>query len=566
MVTWEFPVKLPRLVTEEYEKRKAAYVAKYGYTITIPGISDIIHINVEKKPTVQEVKWYKDKNIDQLGQGRYNDIQSYHQKRKDQYIRMLASPMPTWARNIGSVMTFLDDFQDSMTTLAVVGRIAARFLPSFLARAMAGPLGWIMTISDILNMIQIYRCLQLKPTQGKKFSQLLTEKNPFSRRAKARRAERLRRVRPTKGELIEIAQTTDNLFGIGLSLGALVALPQDLAFGTWRAVKGEKVSIKVPLPWMADYEFDASRGLRAAMMFWTAGQEFTEEEHMMQAVVANLSTQVLNPLYTEWHLLDNVEGLENIEIQAPCDPSPITMLMFEELGIDPFEFCGWPHADVTYAGAKLIEDKCEPKIHDSFRNYMNRNQHNSRGYITGQNAHEFAENTLALLEGEEQIEGEYTPLLQAVFRGLHTEFEKPQYLGRYTYGTQQEYWRWEYRRLGYDPNLIPPPADILWRRIAADYAAKIIGFEPTNFTELHELMRKAGISEYVIYDYISLAPVEYLRSNFGLNVELAHPLTIQDRENALQKFDIKCWGRCIIKADPEFEKIWEEFPEDWWMG
>ena len=51
MADWTAPFHRPKMTTEEFKKMKAEYVAKHGYTMTVPGLSDIVHIGVPNKMT-----------------------------------------------------------------------------------------------------------------------------------------------------------------------------------------------------------------------------------------------------------------------------------------------------------------------------------------------------------------------------------------------------------------------------------------------------------------------------------------------------------------------------------
>ena len=51
----DFSGFLPRFTTDEYEKRRTQYQAKYGTSVNIPGFEDIIHIIPKAKITVEEM-------------------------------------------------------------------------------------------------------------------------------------------------------------------------------------------------------------------------------------------------------------------------------------------------------------------------------------------------------------------------------------------------------------------------------------------------------------------------------------------------------------------------------
>ena len=148
---YEFPVKRHRYTTEEFTRKKAEYVAKYGYTMTIPGFSDIVKFDLTTPPSEAELKLYRKKDIKALGSHRYNQIKKLMQRKKESFLRMMGSPNPEWLMNIGTNMTFLDDINDSLGTLAVITRTFAHVLPKTVGKALLGPAGWALTAADIVN-------------------------------------------------------------------------------------------------------------------------------------------------------------------------------------------------------------------------------------------------------------------------------------------------------------------------------------------------------------------------------------------------------------------------------
>ena len=104
MADWTAPFHTPTLTDEQFAAAKAAYVAKHGYTITIPGLSDIIKIRTEEPMTKLESYWWNHKQYDKFGPVRLEEVRRQKQKRKERYLAMLASPTPAVAQNSGSIM------------------------------------------------------------------------------------------------------------------------------------------------------------------------------------------------------------------------------------------------------------------------------------------------------------------------------------------------------------------------------------------------------------------------------------------------------------------------------
>jgi len=452
-MAFSYPVKLPRFTTEQYEQMKAEYHAKHGYTIYVPGFSDIVHLRPEQKPTQEAVDLYYKGDIKALGAEGWDRMTEMLAKRRRRMERFLASPTPTWMRNVASVMTFLDDTEDALTSAYVVGRIAARLAPRFFGRLFAGPIGWMMLVADIFNIAQAIVCMPFLTTAAKRGLHGMFRLNPFSAEAKARRARRMKRFLPGKGELIEILQTTDNMFGIGLCLGPILGLAYDIVFGTYRVIRGQEVKVSYDPPPLRLHEVSPKRSWRGLSVLWSGGQEFSDEDHFRTTITANLISQVDYAYNQEWNPLDAIEGLENMEICAPTADNWATRWVLNEYGIDPDGAVGWPHADKPCIRLEEFFDIYLNRITENFRGYCFRNKNNYYGWVTANNAVEFAKNTLALTEGEDQVEEDYTPPAKNIMKAAEENFTIKRYLfsvdcyaARVVMAPPEAYASWHYCR------------------------------------------------------------------------------------------------------------------------
>jgi len=224
----DFKGMLPKFTTAEFNKRRREYQARYGNEVNIPGFSDIIHlIPKEVIPAEQFAahKWAMARGLPSpLTQRQLNTLQY----KKFRFIKALASATPTWLKTIGAVSTVLDNVEDALVTVVVLGRIAAKIAPRLLGRMVPG-LGWVLLGSDILNAANIISWVTFAAKGAKRKVEGLGEKNPFHAKAAANRALKLKRVIPSFGEYLEVLQTTDQLFGVGLCLGGLMGMVTDLA-------------------------------------------------------------------------------------------------------------------------------------------------------------------------------------------------------------------------------------------------------------------------------------------------------------------------------------------------
>lgn len=408
MADWLAPFHRPRLTTEEFRKRKAEYAAKYGYTITIPGLSDIIKIEVEKPITQEEEYQYHKKNWGYFSEERLEGLRKMKQKRKDRYLAMLASPTPSIVSNAGSIMTALDDCQDAMDTLGCIAIMARIAGPRILGRVLMGPTGWFLLATDIVNAVQLLGRRAMTPMIAKRNAEKMTGLNPFTKKARVRRALRTMRVMPTKGNVIQGLQTTEEVFGMGLCLGPIIGLGLDIAFGSVRTTFGLPPKIKVPMP---DFKYWGRVALKTAKAVGMLGGVSwgTDDDLLLETYVAGYyAHQVLLPVQQDWNPLDTVEDPHKLIIQAPVPAHILTREVIDEEGIPMKDVCGWPHSGRLWAETEEISNESESVASESLRNFMERNKHNWRGFAGGALASETAFLTLANLEGEEDVEYDYT--------------------------------------------------------------------------------------------------------------------------------------------------------------
>ena len=227
--TWiDFSGFLPKFTTAEFEERRRKYQEKYGNVITVPGFADVIHIIPKATITAEERAahlWATKRGLpsplttEQLESLRY---------KKFRFLRALATATPDWFKSYGSIATTLDNVEDGLVTLAVMGRIAAKIAPRLLGRLIPG-IGWLFLGSDIINAANLMSWVGFASMSKKRKIEALAEKNPFHVKSRANRALKLKRVLPTFGEGLEILQTTDQIFGVGLCLGGLMGMVTDTA-------------------------------------------------------------------------------------------------------------------------------------------------------------------------------------------------------------------------------------------------------------------------------------------------------------------------------------------------
>lgn len=224
----DFSGFLPKFTDKEFEKRRIEYQAKYGNTVNIPGFSDVIHIVPKARITVDEMAAHKWASQRKLPSPLTAPQLLLLTSKKYRFLKALASPTPTWLKTYGSVATAMDNVEDALITLYWMGRLAIRIAPRLLG-GTTKTLGWLLKGSDVLNLANAVSWGGAMTRGCKGLHEHLQSKNPFHAKYKAEHAVRLKQKTPGFGAFLEILQTTDQLFGVGLCLGGLFGMVEDSA-------------------------------------------------------------------------------------------------------------------------------------------------------------------------------------------------------------------------------------------------------------------------------------------------------------------------------------------------
>lgn len=420
---FHFPVSLPRWTSDEFDKKRQEYTAEHGYTIVIPGFEDIFHYKINPEPTPLELIHYKAKNIDKLGEVRYQEIKDLMLKKKERFLNMLASPTPRGAMNAASALTFLDDINDTLGTIGVVARTAAHLLPGTAAKMLSGPAGWLFLAADITNIAMELSRLPWKAKRLQHDLHHAVGLNPLSKKAKLSRLNKLKRLKLSKGEIIEGLQTTDNMFGVGVSLGPIMGLLYDIPFGFYRAFQGRKVTVKgLPSPfYWADRA--VNRMFRGAAQLWYGEPQFTDKELGQSMVAFNYATQWQKAYAQDKSPLDFIDDPSGIElpIHGPVYPSTVDVIESEVGLMD--NYLGWPATGTQWMSSNEMIDNHTDRVIENIKGWEERNKHDMEGSVSIQNAVESGMNSVAILEGDdaliwqhEVVAGAYLKLLNIGYR------------------------------------------------------------------------------------------------------------------------------------------------------
>lgn len=223
----ESPFKFPKFTDAEFEAKRVAYQAKYGTEIQIPAFADIVHWKLPTKISTEEMAAHRFAKKRKLPSPLNDEQLKMLASRKYRFMKSMASPTPKWMRNIGAIQNSLDNAEDALVTTAVLGRWAAKWAPRLLGKALP-VFGWVLAGADILNLGNTFTWMRFAGNPMSCKNMDLANKNPFHRKAALARARKLRRDWATVGEMLEILQTTDQLFGVGLCLGGIVGSAVDV--------------------------------------------------------------------------------------------------------------------------------------------------------------------------------------------------------------------------------------------------------------------------------------------------------------------------------------------------
>lgn len=319
-------------------------------------------------------------------------------RQRDRIKRMSQSPSPQLAKNIGTIMTSLDDLQDFLTTLGVFSRIGGRILKPLNVIARGS-----FTVGETLNQMNVMqKAMRAAPKVGRTLREKLRKLNDLpkgerraakfkemrkagidpstpmhSLKAMKRRIEetfqphpklstiqtavekRMKRGLPRLGEICEMAQTSDMIASVGISLGPVVGMIQDLIFGLPKGVPVRFANQKI-----SSYEMQALFNLAAKVRDMPPPQVqlFNESIKMLESFAHNLIAGKYIPIQDT---ITSLAGTSNAYLNVRCSqlkeairssieiikgwfvgPKPhtkgMTLAEIASLGIDPYAHNEWP--------------------------------------------------------------------------------------------------------------------------------------------------------------------------------------------------------------------------------
>ncbi len=224
---------------EGYIKPDGSQGFRPQFFVRLPGWDDIIHLTPTALRDPEEVK----------------------AERQQRAIDALRSPSPDVVEHFSRIGQEIDNVQDALVTLSVLGRVAAKVT----GRAIPG-VGAIATAADALNMMNIFypripsvgalpalthvteggrrlRRWAASPSRKRELGQLMGLATGLYR---SRLADTVRtgRIGFGWGEALQVLQTTDQLAGFGVSLGPIFGAATDTFFGL---IRGARFDVSGPI-------------------------------------------------------------------------------------------------------------------------------------------------------------------------------------------------------------------------------------------------------------------------------------------------------------------------------
>lgn len=227
------------------------------FVVDLPGITDVIHLTPSKPFTVGERDIWQ-----RLGKGvtpaeaRQRrlwffgaDFVKNAEVRAERARRMFTSPQPDIYKYYTDILTKIDDTQDALVTLSYLSRVGLiglrKIAPRLAAKFIPG-VGVISAAADLIDIYKIGKTYAPVLFGGKDFVDMAASRMSKGRRTAGKASKNLSALLPSAAEVIQIAQTTDQVFGVGLSIGPLYSAIADYLFGTalYGIPEGREVVVK----------------------------------------------------------------------------------------------------------------------------------------------------------------------------------------------------------------------------------------------------------------------------------------------------------------------------------
>lgn len=365
----------PKFQKQDFDKLKNDYNTQYGYSIRIPQWDDIIHLQPNAFKSDEQIKAEKKENL----------------------VRILDSPAPEWARDYSSVMTWIDNVQDTASVVYPLLKLLNIIAPKAMGKVMP-VIGWLSAGYDILNILNALGRAPLTPMKSKRTMCQTYRQNPFSKQARYARINNIKNWKPNIADAIQAAQVSDQFFGFGLSLGGIMGAITDTFFGAYRYLNGDPVRFTFDPPEVDNLKMMGARGLKAAQAISSQGQVFSEMQHFWTYITAALSTAAVAPDFRDGEHATIIEDPMGIMLPAPTPTDPLTIEVIKSMGLPIDKGVGWPFNTEKFISAGDLVDATTEPCRNNFVNFCMRHSKDSYGFVAAAAIDRLVPNTILAID------------------------------------------------------------------------------------------------------------------------------------------------------------------------
>lgn len=205
---------------------------KPEHVVSLPGWDDIIRLHADAPLTKEQIHEHNRRRKAGLPTNLTGPELLSYQIRARRAKQISQSPTPEVARDVAVFLTEVDNVQDALVTASVLHRVAVKVA----GRAIPG-LGIIETGADLLNVIQPLGLIS-QGVAGRAAKREYTDADKVGTyKRRLRQTERTKEIGFGFGEGLQVAQTTEWVWGVGLRLGPLMGLTTDTLFAIARGAQ-----------------------------------------------------------------------------------------------------------------------------------------------------------------------------------------------------------------------------------------------------------------------------------------------------------------------------------------
>jgi len=242
--------------------------------------------------------------------------------------------------------------------------------------------------------------------------------NPYKKKAKRSRQVRLWNMKPGWGAAIEVAQTTDWLFGVGLALGSIFGAVTDAAFVFYRQMTGAPVNYYTVPPVHEMYEITQFKSLKAAAMISAAGQIFDDETHFWTYITYAGSVVLTAPIIRADPPEEYIEDPMTVMVPADVPTNPETIQVIRNAGLSIDAGVRWPANNEKEISLDELADWQAVNALNSVTDYLFRHKYDWNGFLAAAFMHEAHNLLLDSTDEGAEVEEEYDPLMHVTLQML----------------------------------------------------------------------------------------------------------------------------------------------------